>query len=59
MAMIKIVDEQGQTLDVDLKEMLGIKDLEGRTVVVQGKAKRDDAGNLTVLASQMYLRPKP
>jgi hypothetical protein len=34
---------------------LGAKELS--TVVVKGKAKRDDAGNLTVLASGVYVRP--
>ena len=54
MATIKFVDEQGQTVAVDARELLGLK--ESQTVVVQGKAKRDEQGNLTVLAEGLYVR---
>jgi hypothetical protein len=40
---------------VDARELLGVKELQ--TVVVKGKAKRDEQGNLTVLASGVYPRP--
>ena len=53
-ATVKVVDAQGQTLPVDARK-LGLKELQ--TVVVKGKAKRDDHGNLTVLASGVYVRP--
>jgi hypothetical protein len=56
--MIKFLDEQGQTLKIDARKLLSAPNLEGQIVVVRGKAKRDDAGNLTVLASQFHLRSK-
>jgi hypothetical protein len=55
LAMIKLVDEQGKTLLYDARHTLGIKELQ--TVVVAGRAKRDEAGNLTVWASGIYVRP--
>ena len=54
-AVVKFVDEQGKTLPTDARQLLGLKELQ--TVVIQGKAKRDDAGNLTVLASGLYVKP--
>lgn len=55
-AMIKIVDAAGSTIEQDARKMLGVKELQ--TIVVQGKAKRDEAGNLTVLASGVYVVPE-
>ena len=55
-ALVKIVDERGDLVKADARELLQIKELS--TVVVQGKAKRDDAGNLTVLASTVYVKKK-
>lgn len=55
LAMIKFVDEQDQTRKVDLRRLLGLQELQ--TVVVQGQAKRDADGNLTVLARGLYIRP--
>jgi hypothetical protein len=55
-AAIQVVDEQGNTIAKDARQVLGIKEL--ATVVVRGKAKRDDKGNLTVVAEpkQVYVR---
>ena len=53
-AVVKLVDEQGKTVALDAKDKLGMKELQ--TVVVKGKAKRDEAGNLTVLAPSLYVR---
>ncbi len=55
-AFVKFVDEKGRTLAKDARHLLGIKELQ--TVVVRGPAKRDDAGNLVVLASGLYVRKK-
>lgn len=57
LATVKFVDDQGKTLSTDARQLLGIKELQ--TVVVTGKAKRDEAGNLTVLATGLYLKPSP
>ena len=53
-AMVKIVDEHGKTVGSDARKLLGLKELQ--TVVVRGKAKRDEAGNLTVLANGVFVR---
>ena len=54
MALIKVVDDQGETVKTDARELLGVKELS--TVVVQGKAQRDDSGNLTILAQKLYVK---
>jgi hypothetical protein len=46
------VDGNGKTLKYPARRLLGIKELQ--TVVIQGKAKRDEEGNLTVLASGLH-----
>ncbi len=56
MATVKVVDDQGKTIPQNAKTFLGLKELQ--TIVVQGKAKKDDKGNLTVLASGIYIRKK-
>jgi hypothetical protein len=55
MATIKVVDDKGDTVQTPARELLGVKQLQ--TVVAHGKAKRDDKGNLTVLATGLYVRP--
>ena len=52
-ATIKFVGEDGQPVGQSAKQLLGVKELD--TVVVQGQAKRDDNGNLTVLARKGYV----
>lgn len=53
-ALIKLVDENGDLVKADAQGLLKVKELS--TVVVQGKAKRDEAGNLTVLASGVFVK---
>jgi ribosomal protein L18E len=53
-ALVKIVDEHGRLLKTDARELLNVK--EDEIVVVAGKAIRDDAGNMTILASGVYVR---
>lgn len=53
-ALVKFVDEEGRALKSDARELLSLKELQ--TVVVRGKAKRDEAGNLTVLANGLFVR---
>ncbi len=50
--MVKVVDQQGQLVAVDAKQLLGVQEL--ATLVVRGRAERDEAGNLTVLADGVY-----
>jgi hypothetical protein len=54
MALVKIVDDGGNVVQSDARTLLGVKELD--TVVVRGKAQRDDAGNLTILASGVHVR---
>lgn len=54
-ALVKFVDEAGRPLKADARKLLNVKELQ--TVVVRGKAQRDDAGNLTVLATGLFVRP--
>ncbi len=53
-ALVKVVDESGDVVAADARELLNVTELQ--TVVVRGTAKRDDAGNLTVLAKGVFLR---
>ena len=55
-ALVKIVDKNGDVVKADARELLKVKELS--TVVVKGKAKRDDSGNLTVLATAVYVKKK-
>lgn len=52
-AMIKFVGADGSPVAKDARELLGVKELS--RVIVQGKAQRDEQGNLTVLASKLHL----
>ncbi|NIL95715.1 MAG: hypothetical protein GTO53_00720 [Planctomycetales bacterium] len=51
---MKIVDPQGQLVRSSAKELLNVKEL--ATVIVKGKAQRDDKGNLTVIAQGIFVR---
>ncbi len=53
-ATVKVVDDEGKPVADDARQLLGVKELS--TVVVQGKAKRDDQGNLTIEASKVFVR---
>ncbi len=53
-ALVKVVDEHGDLVNADARELLNVKEL--ATVIVQGKAQRDEAGNLTVLANGVYVK---
>ncbi len=54
-ATVKIVDDAGKPVSQSARDLLNVKELS--TVVVKGKAKRDDNGNLTVAAKQVFVRP--
>ncbi len=51
---VRVVDASGKLIQKDAKSLLGLKELQ--TVVVQGKAKRDDQGNLTVMATGIFVK---
>jgi len=54
MVLVKLVDESGTIVRTDTRELLPVKELD--TVVVQGKARRDRAGNLSIVASRIHIR---
>ncbi len=54
-ATVKIVDEAGKPVTKGARELLNVKELS--MVVVKGTAKRDDQGNLTVAANQVFVKP--
>src|SRR5262245_48792516 len=54
MATVKVVDAGGQSVATDARKLLGLKELD--TVVVRGRAKRDEKGNLIVLATGIHRR---
>lgn len=54
-ATVKVVDQSGNPVATDARSLLGVREL--ATVVVQGTARRDDQGNLTVAADQVFVRP--
>lgn len=53
-ALVKVVDDSGDLVGTDARDLLPLKELS--TVVVKGTAQRDDAGNLTVLASGVFVK---
>ena len=53
--LVKVVDDANKIVPAGAKDLLGVKELQ--TVVIAGTAKRDDAGNVTILAKGIYVRP--
>jgi hypothetical protein len=52
--LVKLVDDAGKTVKQDAREVAGLKELQ--TVVVKGKAIRDDAGNVSIAATGVHIR---
>jgi hypothetical protein len=52
--LVMFVDDAGKVVKKDPQILLGVKALS--TVVVQGIAKRDTAGNMTILASKVHIK---
>lgn len=52
--LVKFVDASGRVVPVDSRELLGVD--ENDMVVVQGKAKKDETGNFSMLATGIYVR---
>ncbi|HQX51886.1 MAG TPA: hypothetical protein PK992_03730 [Planctomycetaceae bacterium] len=53
-ALVKVVDENGDSVKADARDLLHVTELS--RIIVKGKAVRDDAGNLTVLATGIYVK---
>ena len=56
MALVKFVDETDQVVKADARSLFDLQELS--TVVIKGTAKRDEAGNLTVLASGLFVKQR-
>jgi hypothetical protein len=54
MALVQFADQDGKVLRQDARSLFDVVELQ--TVVVQGMARRDDAGNLTIVADRMFIR---
>lgn len=54
--LVMVQDADGKLIKKDARELLGLKELD--TVFVEGKAKRDKAGNVTLVASKFYVAEK-
>jgi hypothetical protein len=52
--LVKVVDADGKLVAADSRKLLGVT--EADTVVVQGKASKDESGNFTVLAQGVFVR---
>jgi hypothetical protein len=52
--LVKVVDQQGQIVPVDSRDLFGLK--ESDMVVVQGTAKKDESGNFFMLAKGIFIR---
>lgn len=51
---VEFQGEDGRPLAAGARELFDVKELD--TVIVEGKAKRDADGNLTILASKMFVK---
>lgn len=51
--LVMFVDGDGKLVKQDARELLGVKELD--TLFIQGKAKRDKQGNLTIMASKVFV----
>ena len=54
--LVLVQDADGKLIKKDARELLGLKELD--TVFVQGKAKRDKTGNVTLVADKFFVAEK-
>ena len=53
--LVMVHDGDGKLVKKDARSLLGVKELD--TVVIEGKTKRDKDGNVSIVASKMYVAP--
>lgn len=53
--LVEIVDKNGKTVAEDARRLLSIAELQ--TVVVKGTARRDKDGNVTLIATGIFVQP--
>jgi len=51
--LVTVQNADGKLIKKDARELLGLKELD--TVYVKGKAKRDKTGNVSIVASKVYV----
>jgi hypothetical protein len=51
--LVMVADTDGKVVKKDARQLLGVKELD--TVTLVGKVKRDKTGNVSILASKLYL----
>ena len=54
--LVLVQDADGKLIKKDARELLGLKELD--TVFIQGKAKRDKTGNVTLVAAKFFVADK-
>jgi hypothetical protein len=54
--LVLVQDADGKLIKKDARELLGLKELD--TVFIQGKAKRDKTGNVTLVAEKFFVAEK-
>lgn len=52
--LVKVVDDAGQLIGADARELLGVGELD--TVVIEGKVQKSEDGNAVLLASGVYVK---
>jgi len=52
--LVKFVDDGGQLIASDARELLGVSELD--TVVIEGKVQKNEDGNAVLLANGVYLK---
>ena len=53
--LVTFVDAEGRLIGQDARELFPVEELQ--TVVVRGRAARDEAENVTIAATGMFIRP--
>jgi hypothetical protein len=53
--LVMVQDATGGVVKKDARQLLGVKELD--TVYIQGRAKRDKAGNIVIMASKLFVAP--
>jgi hypothetical protein len=53
--LVMVTNKDGKVVKKGARELLGVKELD--TVTIVGKAKRDKSGNVSILATKMYVAP--
>ncbi len=53
--LVEIVDKNGSTVAEDARRLLGVTELQ--TIVVKGTARKDGDGNVTLIATGIFVKP--